>query len=110
MAKKRGQFKKGGGHVGHKTKTRYRTKTKIKYRTRKEGGKHRRRGRHRRHHGSGGVSLMKLGIAGLGLGLLTGDSAPIATVKTYAEKIPGAKTFGSAATLGMPGLATTLPV
>lgn len=108
MARK-GQFKKGGGRVGHATsvvhrpRTRTITRTKTKYVTRR-AKVHRvhRRGR-RRSSGGAGVNLTKIGIAAVALGALAGDNSTIApaAVKDFVGKIPGQKTFGGPAILGM---------
>lgn len=105
MARK-GQFKKGGGRVGHashhgkhKAKTRYVTKTKT--RTVHVKAKHHRR----RSHGGGGVGLKHLAIAGGALAFLTGAASPIAAIKDNANKLPGAKTFGATAVAGVALLA-----
>lgn len=55
---------------------------------------------HRRHRRGAGLSPMTLGIAGLGLGYLSGSQGP-AMVKDFAAKIPGTKTLGPVATLGL---------
>lgn len=90
-----------GQYVKHRKShaiTKYRTRTVTKYRTRKAHRKHR-RGR-RRHH-AGGVNLTKIALAGLGLAFLTGAKSPIQAIPTNIAKIPGAKTFGNAATGGL---------
>lgn len=111
MARK-GQFKKGGGRVGEgrarkarskaMVRTRTRTITKTRYRTRK--GTMRKRSRSRRS-GGGGVNLLHLGLAAGGLAFLTGAKSPVPKVKEMAAKIPGAKTFGIPAAVGVGALA-----
>jgi len=96
----KGRFVKGGGS---KALTRTRTRTITKYRTRRARAlTHRRRGR-RRGGGSGGVTATKLAIAAIGLGALVGDNSPVAPAKAkeLAGKIPGAKTFGNVAVVGL---------
>jgi hypothetical protein len=109
MARK-GQFKKGGGRHGGRARkrsssksiVRYRTKTLTKYRTRGAPRRHR---RHRRHGGGGGVNLLHLGLATAGLAFMTSSKSPLPAVKTFGDKIPGAKTFGTAAAIGVGALA-----
>jgi hypothetical protein len=60
--------------------------------------------RTRRARGGRGVNLLHVGIAAAGLAYLTGANGP-AVVKNAAAKIPGTKTFGAAATLGVGCLA-----
>ncbi|SRR5258706_11574935 len=93
---RKGRFTKGGGG-----KTRTRTVTKTKYRTRK-APRHHRRGRRGHHHGA--ASLGKIAIAAAGLAYLTGAKGPKSVSESVA-KLPGAKTFGNAATLGLALLA-----
>jgi hypothetical protein len=118
MAKRhKGMFKKGGGRVGDRSGHRSKGRGRAKSRTvvvrenitvRTAGG---RKGKghkgHRRHRGSGGggVTLKHAAIAGLGLAFLAGPATPIAQVKELAEKIPGSKTFGPPAVLGLLALA-----
>jgi len=102
---RRGQFKKGGGRVGHhrsktRYKTKYKTRYKTKYKTRYKTG-HRGHRRRRRHHGGGGMSLKHLAIAGAGLAFLTGASSPIKAIPDNVAKLPGAKTFGNPAVAGL---------
>lgn len=84
--------------------TRYRTRTKTvtKYRTRSAPKAQRRRSR--RGGGGGMPNLVHLGIATGALAYLTGDQGP-AFVRDNAMKIPGAKTFGAAAAVGIGALA-----
>jgi len=108
MARK-GQFKKGGGRVGSATRSRprksralvrHRTHTVTRYRTRSPA----RRGRRRstRGGGSGGVTAAKIAITAGVLGAVVGSqNMSIAPVKTFVEKIPGAKTFGNVAVAGL---------
>lgn len=108
MARK-GQFKKGGGRVGAVVRrrrsggalTRTRTRTVVRYKTRRVGAVVHRRRRGRARGGSGGVTAGKLAIAGIGLGVLMSQNMGPATVRAFAEKIPGSKTFGSVAIVGL---------
>jgi hypothetical protein len=62
--------------------------------------------RRRRRGGSGGgVKLTHLALASAGLAFITGQSSPVAFVRDNAAKIPGAKTFGTSAALGVACLA-----
>lgn len=67
-----------------------------------------RRKTHRRHHrshrrrGGGGISsgaIVPVALTAAGLAFLTGPSGPT-QVKTYADKVPGAKTFGAVPVVG----------
>lgn len=83
-----------------KTKT-----TAPKKRKRRRGGArraHRRGGR--RRHGGGGINMLHLGLATAALGYATSASGP-EFIRTNAAKIPGAATFGTAAAIGVAGLA-----
>lgn len=111
MARK-GQFKKGGGRVGSgharkrsssKAITRYRTRTITKTRRVHVGARKHRRGR--RRGGSGGINMLHLGLATAGLAFVTGPKSPITQVRDMGAKIPGAKTFGTAAAVGVAALA-----
>lgn len=84
-----GSPRKAKKHVAKKSKAM--TKHRKHY-----AKKTHRRGRRR----SAGLSPMTLGIAGLGLGYLSGSQGPTA-VKNFAAKIPGTKTLGPVATLGL---------
>jgi hypothetical protein len=108
MARK-GQFKKGGGRHGsstamtHRPRARTIVKTRTKYVTRHPKRKaHRRR---RRSHGGGaaGVTVTKVALTALALGAVAGDNSTIApaAVKEFLAKVPGQKTFGGPAILGM---------
>jgi hypothetical protein len=112
MARK-GQFKKGGGRVGHATHTKRRKSTamthaprthtvyRTKYKTRHAVTKHR-----RRHAASGaGIKLGHLALATAGLAYVMSEKGPVPTVRTYAAKIPGAATFGTPAAVGIAALA-----
>jgi hypothetical protein len=106
MARK-GQFKKGGGRVGSghtkkRSKSRAMVHTKTRYVTRSAPKKHRRR----RGGGKGGgmPRLLPLAITAAGLAYLTGANGPT-FVKENVAKIPGVKTFGAPATLGLGALA-----
>jgi hypothetical protein len=59
--------------------------------------------RRRRSHagGGGGMKLTHLAIAGAGLAYLTSASSPLQFIPQNVAKIPGAKTFGNAATAGL---------
>lgn len=61
--------------------------------------------RSRKRHGGGNMNLIKLGGATLGLAYLLGDKTPLPSATTYAAKIPGAKTFGAPAAVGIAALA-----
>lgn len=95
---KKGHFVKGGG-----TKALVRTRTKhvTKWRTRSQPKRKvsRRRGR---GGGSGGVTAAKLAIAGIGLGALVGSQnmAP-KSITDQVDKLPGVKTFGRVAVVGL---------
>jgi hypothetical protein len=117
MARK-GQFKKGGGHVGD-GRTRSRSRSKSRRTTAivvvPPAGRatHRRRGtrphhkatthRRRRGSGSGGVTVAKLAGTALVLANVAGtNSGPLGSkVYDLVQKIPGTKTFGGAATAGL---------
>lgn len=77
--------------------------TKTRYVTRHVAGSG--GGRRRRRHGGGGMKLTHLAIAAAGLAFVTGQSSPVAFVRDQAAKIPGAKTFGTPAALGVACLA-----
>lgn len=109
MARK-GQFKKGGGRVG--SSSRRRSSTAIATRPRATPARRSRPrpaapARRRRRGGGhgGGVKLGHLAIASAALAYVTGQSTPIAFVRDNAMKIPGAKTFGAPAALGVACLA-----
>lgn len=103
MARK-GQFKKGGGRVGHamthRPKTRTRTIVKTKTRTVRV------KSRRRRHGGNHGAMPRLLPLAGatLALAYVTNDSGP-AFVRDNINKLPGAKTFGPTTMAGLACLA-----
>jgi hypothetical protein len=52
-----------------------------------------------------GINMVHLGAATLGLAYLTGAASPIKQIPTMAAKIPGAKTFGAPAVVGVTALA-----
>jgi hypothetical protein len=60
----------------------------------------------RRHHRGGGgkISIVHLAAAGIGLAYIAGASGP-KTLTDFAAKIPGAKTFGNPAIVGLACLA-----
>jgi hypothetical protein len=62
-----------------------------------------RRSRSRRR--GAGINMMLLGAATLGLAYLTGSSSPVSQIPAMAAKIPGAKTFGAPAVVGIGALA-----
>lgn len=104
MARK-GQFKKGGGRVGHAMTHRPRTRTRtiVKTKTRTVRVKSR-----RRRHGGGNHGamprLLPLAGATLALAYVTNDSGP-AFVRDNINKLPGAKTFGPTTMAGLACLA-----
>lgn len=51
------------------------------------------------------MNLLHLGIATAGLAFLTGAKSPVQQIPQMAAKIPGAKTFGTAAAVGVAALA-----
>lgn len=90
-------------HASHAI-TKYRTgptKVVTRYRS-KPAPKHHRK---RHHKGGGGMNLTHLAIAGAGLAFLAGPSSPIKAIPENIAKLPGAKTFGNAATAGLACLA-----
>lgn len=88
--------KKKGGHTVAK-----KSKAVVKYKYRNKPTKHR---KHRRGGASGGhVPLLPLIVGGAALGYATSASGP-AFIRDTANKIPGSKTFGPAATLGAAAL------
>jgi hypothetical protein len=97
----KGHFvKRGSTALATRPKTRTITKTRTKYVARK--AKTSRRGK--RGAVAGGPKLVHLAIAAGGLAYLFGDKGPQSLV-TNANKIPGAKTFGAPATVGLACLA-----
>lgn len=109
MARK-GQFKKGGGRVGGRTRAR-RTTTAIVVAAPRAPSRRRRAHvarkaprRSRRSRGGGGVNLLHLGIATAGLGYALSENG-IKSARDVAAKIPGAKTFGAPAAVGVAALA-----
>ena len=108
MASRKGQFKKGGGRVGHSTamthRPRTRTITKTRTRTITRRAKPQRAHRRGRRSSSGaGLNVMKVGITAIALGALAGDNSTIApaALRDFVAKIPGQKTFGGPAILGL---------
>lgn len=102
MARK-GQFKKGGGRVGQKSrKRRSHSKAMTVTKTRKVYVK---RKAHRRHRkGSGPLKLTHLALATAGLAFVTKAGATTGfqkSVNDFMEKVPGTKTFGSTVMLGL---------
>lgn len=94
---RRGRFVKGGRSKGI---VRYRTRTKMVTRYRSKGAKrsHRRR---RSSGGGGGVNLLHAGAVALGMNYLLSSSNGNASAIAMANKIPGAKTFGAPAAVGL---------
>jgi len=106
MARKRnskGHFIKGGSTaLATRPKTRTVTKYKTKYKTRSIAKAPRRR-RGGKSSG-GGIKLTHVAAAAAGLSYVFGDKGP-ASLVANANKIPGAKTFGAPATVGLACLA-----
>jgi hypothetical protein len=104
----KGRFIKGGRRRARRSPShavvKYRTKHVTKYRTRRVGGGGGGRRRSRRSAKGGRLSLLHIIGGGLALGYLSGSQGP-AAVKNIAAKIPGQKTFGTAAVLGGTALA-----
>jgi len=98
---KKGHFIKGGG-TAIATRPKTRTITKTKYKTRTVAVA-KRRGR-RSSASGGGIKLIHVAGAAAGLSYLFGDKGP-ASLVANANKIPGAKTFGAPATVGLACLA-----
>lgn len=115
MAKKKshsGQFKKGGGRVGKggggggttTVVVAAAARPPVKRATRKVTHHKKTRKHHKRHSGSSaGVTIPKIGAAALLLASAAGtNNGPLgATVYDLVQKVPGAKTFGGAATAGL---------
>jgi hypothetical protein len=93
----------GGTRKRRKSTALVRTNTVVqtRYRTR-SAPKARRRGR--RSSGGGGIKPLHLAAAAAGVAYLTSASGP-QTVKDLVAKVPGAKTFGAPAALGIGCLA-----
>ncbi len=89
-------------HRSSGTKAMTRTKTRYVTRTRTVGASG---GGRRRRSGGGSMKLTHLAIASAGLAYLTGQNTPVAFIRDNAAKIPGAKTFGTPAALGVACLA-----
>jgi hypothetical protein len=66
--------------------------------------------RSRKRHSAGGIAstsnIVHVGGATLGLAYLLGPKSPFPSMRTHAEKIPGAKTIGIPAAVGIAALAT----
>lgn len=90
---KHSKKRRSGGHTKHRTRTVTKHRAKPKRHHRRRLG----------HHG-GGLSLGKVAIAAAGLAYLTGAHGPKAISDTV-NKLPGSKTFGTAATAGIALLA-----
>ena len=90
--------KKKGTHVA---KSKAMTKTKKKHHS--PAKKHHRR---RKHGGGGHLPLFPLALAGVALGFMTANPNSPASIKDTLAKVPGAKTFGTAAVVGAAALAT----
>lgn len=95
-AKKVARRRSGGAMV----RSSPRTITKTRTRTVRVRAPRRRRG-----GGGGGINMTHLALASAGLAWITGQSSPITFVRDQAAKIPGAKTFGTPAALGVACLA-----
>jgi len=106
MARK-GQFKKGGGRHGHggSRKRRSHSKAIVRTKTRRVyvgGSKRRRRSGGRK--GSGPMKLTHLALATAGLAFITKAGATAGFQKSIndaMDKVPGTKTFGATAMLGL---------
>lgn len=94
LARGRRSSSKAITHVKHRTVTHHRS----------VGGGGSKRGRRRGHRG-GGFKLTHLALATAGLAFVTGQSSPVTFIRDNAAKIPGAKTFGTSAALGVACLA-----
>lgn len=81
--------------VRQSTRTVYRTRSARRVRRRRGGS---------RSGGGMGINLLHVGLAAGALAYATGDSGP-AMIRNAAAKIPGTKTFGAAATIGLGCLA-----
>lgn len=99
---------KSGGHAPSRKKTKHMAKKKrstaMTHKRRSSHHMTKRSRRRGRSHG-GGMSLVKLGGATLAMSYLLGPKSPMPTMKTYADKIPGAKTWGAPAAVGIAALA-----
>lgn len=117
MARK-GQFKKGGGRVGGgATPARSRKRASSTaivvvpralpaHKRRSTSVAHHQKAHHpkrRRHHGHGGITLGKIFLTTIGLSSACGTNSGPLGAKAYdlIQKVPGAKTFGGAATAGL---------
>lgn len=92
---------KGAGHVASKTKRRKSHSKALVHRRRSHSParSHRRRG----GGGGGGINILHLALAGAAVGYATSAAGPD-IIRTTVAKIPGNKTFGAAATVGLVGL------
>lgn len=98
----KGHFVKRSRKRARKSVAIARASTRTVYRTRSAPKRrYRRRGAAR---GASMTSLLHIGGAAAGLAYLTGPSG-VATIRDNASKIPGAKTFGPGAALGLACLA-----
>lgn len=105
--------KNSGGHAPRKAtkkmaKRRKSTALAHKRRSHSPSRRHHAAPRRRRRSGGGSIAsthnILHIGGAALGLGYLLGPSSPMPTAVAYANKIPGAKTFGPAAAFGVAAL------
>lgn len=99
--------KSGGAHAPRKQAKHMAKKRKSTAMTHKRKS-HRsvaRKTRRRSHGSGGGMSLVKLGGTTLAMAYLLGPKSPIPSIKTYADKIPGSKTWGAPAAVGIACLA-----
>src|SRR5438552_5374458 len=94
MKRHKGMFKEGGGRIGGGRKRRAMTRH-----TRRSHGGHRRR--RRGGGGGGGIDWLTLGLTAAGLGLAVSSSSPIKAIAETVAKLPGQKTLGPVATLGL---------
>jgi hypothetical protein len=116
MARK-GQFKKGGGRVGGGSSSRKRSRSRATTaiviagpraparRHRSHAITHHKKGRRRgaRRGGHGGVTPAKLLVSSIVLASAAGtNNGPLGDkIYNLVQKVPGAKTFGGAATAGL---------
>lgn len=111
-AKHSGQFKKGGGRVGGGTTVVVAAAPAARAPAKRKSAKRsvthkvhhgKRKKHHRRGGGDGGMSIIKIGATALALSSIAGtNSGPLgAKVYDLVQKVPGAKTFGGAATAGL---------
>jgi hypothetical protein len=112
LASGRLKFVKNGGSKPRKatkkmaTKKKHRKSTAMAHRRSSSPRRYHHGRRRRSRHGGGmGMSIAKIGGATLGLAYLLGDATPIPSATAMAMKIPGAKTFGAPAAVGVAALA-----